>query len=63
MIEAQQPQGEQPSAYLPAGPPDPLIFEEFEGMDTSTLRPGVDDKKAAWLDGFMPLARRNLRTM
>ena len=63
MIEAQQAQGEQPSSYLPAGPPDPLIFEEFEGMDTSTLRPGVDDKKAAWLDGFMPLARRNLRTM
>jgi hypothetical protein len=63
MIEAQPPQGEQPSTYLPAGPPDPLIFEDFEGMDTSALRPGVDDKKAAWLDGFMPLAKRNLRTM
>jgi hypothetical protein len=32
-------------------------------MDTATLRPGVDDKQAAWLDGFMPLKRRNLRTM
>jgi hypothetical protein len=63
MIEAQPPQGEQPSSYLPAGPPDPLIFEDFEGMDPSTLRPGVDDKKGAWLDGFMPLAHRNLRTM
>jgi hypothetical protein len=63
MIEAQQPAGEQPNPYLPAGPPDPLIFEEFEGINTATLRPGVDDKQAAWLDGFMPLARRNLRTM
>jgi hypothetical protein len=63
MIEAPQPQGEQGNPYLPAGPPDPLIFEDFEGIDTATLRPGVDDKKAAWLDGFMPLAKRNLRTM
>ena len=63
MIENQQPQGDQPSQYLPAGPPDPLIFEEFEGINTTTLRPGVDDKQAAWFDGFMPLARRNLRTM
>jgi hypothetical protein len=64
MIEAQQPQGEQSSQYLPAGPPDPLIFEAFEGMNTATLRPGVDDKQAYWLDSFMPLGpRRNLRTM
>jgi hypothetical protein len=63
VIEAPEPQADQPSQYLPAGPPEPLIFEEFEGIDTATLRPGVDDKKAAWLDGFMPLARRNLRTM
>lgn len=63
MIEAQPPQGEQGNPYLPAGPPEPLIFEDFEGIDTATLRPGVEDKKAAWLDGFMPLARRNLRTM
>lgn len=64
MIEAQQPAGEQPTAYTPAGPADPLIFEDFEGIDTATLRAGVDDKKAAWLDGFMPLGpRRNLRTM
>ena len=63
MIEAPQPQAEQSNPYLPAGPPEPLIFEEFDGIDTASLRPGVDDKKAAWLDGFMPLARRNLRTM
>ena len=64
MIEAQQPQAEQPTAYTPAGPADPLIFEAFEGVNTATLRPGVDDKQAAWLDGFMPLGpARNLRTM
>jgi hypothetical protein len=64
MIEAQQPQAEQPTPYTPAGPADPLIFEDFEGINTATLRPGVDDKQAAWLDGFMPLGpKRNLRTM
>jgi hypothetical protein len=64
MIEAQPPAGEQSSPYLPAGPPDPLIFEAFEGINTATLRPGVDDKEAAWLDCFMPLGPgRNLRTM
>src|SRR5216683_3159587 len=64
MIEAPQLQGDQPTPYTPAGPPDPLIFEDFEGINTATLRPGVDDKQAAWLDGFMPLGpRRNLRTM
>ena len=64
MIQEQQPQADQPSQYLPAGPPDPLIFEAFEGINTATLRPGVDDKQAAWLDGFMPLGpNRNLRTM
>jgi hypothetical protein len=62
MIEAQPPQAQSPTPYTPSSI-DPLIFEEFEGMDTATLRPGVDDKKAAWFDGFMPLARRNLRTM
>ena len=64
MIEAQNPQPDQPSQYLPAGPPDPLIFEAFEGINTATLRPGVDDKQAYWLDGWMPLGPgRNLRTM
>jgi hypothetical protein len=64
MIEAPQPQAEQPNPYLPAGPPEPLIFEDFEGINTATLRPGVDDKQAAWFDNFMPLGpKRNLRTM
>lgn len=55
--------GEQPSAYLPAGPPEPQIFEEFEGVNTTTSRPGVDDKQMWWCDGFMPIGRRLLRTL
>ena len=64
MLEAQPPASEQSNPYLPHGPPEPLIFENFEGINTATTRPGVDDKQMAWCDGFMPLGpRRNLRTL
>jgi hypothetical protein len=64
VIQADAPQADKPTQYTPAGPPDPLIFESFEGVNTTTLRPGVDDKEAYWLDGWMPLGPgRNLRTM
>lgn len=53
----------QGSPYTPPGPNQPLIFEEFEGINTNTTRPGVDDKQMAWCDGFFPLARRKLRTL
>lgn len=53
---------EQETQYLPAGP-DPQVFEEFEGVYTTTSRPGVDDKQMWWCDGFMPIGRRFLRTM
>ncbi len=57
-------QQDQQSAYAPAGVLEPYVFEGFEGMNTTTLRPGVEDNEAAWLDGFMPLGpKRNLRTM
>ena len=62
-FKVEAPGGEQSNPYLPPGPPDPLLFEEFEGINTATTRPGVDDKQAAWLDSFMPLSRRNLRTL
>lgn len=62
-IDAPQPPQEQDSPYLPAGPPRPLVFEQFQGVNTQTTRPGVDDKQAFWLDSFMPIAPRNLRTM
>jgi hypothetical protein len=55
--------GEQPNPYLPSGPPDPQVFEEFDGVYTATSRPGVDDKQMWWCDGFMPIGRRFLRTM
>lgn len=57
------PAGEQPNPYLPSGPPDPQVFEEFDGVYTTTSRPGVDDKQMWWCDGFMPIGRRFLRTM
>lgn len=57
------PSPEQENPYLPPGPNQPLMFEEFEGINTNTTRPGVDDKQAYWLDGWMPLSRRNLRTL
>lgn len=50
------------SPYLPSGPP-PLIMEEFQGINTSTTRPGVEDRQLWWCDGFMPIGRRFLRTM
>lgn len=57
------PAAEKPSPYLPAGPPEPQIFEDFEGVYTTTSRPGVDDKQMWWCDGFMPIGKRFLRTM
>ncbi len=60
----QQLQQDQPSPYAPAGALEPYVFEVFEGINTATLRPGVEDNECAWLDGFMPLGpKRNLRTM
>jgi len=57
------PRGEQPSPYLPAGPPEPQIFEDFDGIYTTTSRPGVKDEQMYWCDGFMPIGKRLLRTM
>lgn len=63
-MEVRPPTPDSANANLPAGVQDPFAFEAFEGMNTATLRPGVEDKEAAWLDGFMPLGPgRNLRTM
>lgn len=52
--------GENP--YLPPGQ-NPLVFEGFSGLDTSSSRPGIADEAMAWCDGFMPLGRNNLRTL
>jgi hypothetical protein len=62
-FDLQPPASPESSPYLPKGPPDPLIFEQFEGINTQTTRPGVDDKQMAWCDGWMPIAARKLRTL
>ncbi|HTQ99640.1 MAG TPA: hypothetical protein VMH83_06605, partial [Candidatus Acidoferrum sp.] len=62
-FQVNPPTGEQENPYVPAGSPKPLIFEEFAGINTSTTRPGVADNQAWWIDGFMPIGRRFLRTM
>jgi hypothetical protein len=40
-----------------------LTFNQFAGVNTATTRPGVPDEMAYWLDGFIPLAPGNLRTL
>jgi hypothetical protein len=38
-------------------------FEQFQGVNTATVRAGVPEEQAYWLDGLMPLAPRNLRIL
>src|ERR1700722_13053995 len=52
-------QQQQPQSGDSAG----LTFNQFAGVNTATTRPGVPDEMAYWLDGFMPLAPGNLRTL
>lgn len=56
---AQEPQE---NAYAPPLPA-PQIMEQFGGVNTSTTRAGVPDAMCYWIDGFMPVAPRNLRTL
>ena len=62
-FDVKPPAQQEANPYLPSGPPEPLIFEHFEGINTQTTRPGVDDKQMAWCDGWMPIAPRKLRTL
>lgn len=52
-----------PAAQQQQQGPEPLVFEQFAGLNTSTTRPGVPDEQAYWIDGFMPIAPRELRTL
>ena len=58
-----------PKAELPQGNPytpplpNPQIMEKFGGINTSTTRAGVPDEMCYWIDGFMPIAPRNARTL
>lgn len=62
MFKVAPPADEQPNPYLPPGS-KPLVFEDFQGINTQTVRAGVSDKQMAWCDGFMPIEPRNLRTL
>lgn len=62
MPPLQAPQGQQQSPYEPPGPP-PLVFDKFQGIKTSTTRPGVPDEAMWWSDGFFPIGPRDLRTL
>jgi hypothetical protein len=46
-------------------PPDlkPLVFEDFAGLNTKPSRNGIKDEEMFWCDGWMPLGKKNLRTL
>ena len=52
-----------PEQQAEQGSPRPLACEHFQGVNTATTRPGVPDQQCYWIDGFIPLAPRNLRTL
>lgn len=62
-INPKPPTDEQENPYQPPGPPEPLVFQDFMGIDTSASRLGVDQKQMWWCDNFMPIGPKNLRTM
>src|ERR1700687_5029548 len=62
VIKSQQMKGEEGNPYLPNNVP-PLSMEQFQGINTYTTRPGVKDEQCWWIDGFMPINERFLRTM
>ncbi len=57
-----KPDSPQTNPYAPALPP-PQVMEKFGGINTSTTRAGVPDEMCYWIDGFMPIAPRNARTL
>lgn len=59
---APPPPVQQQDPYQPPGP-QPLVFEKFQGIKTSTTRPGVPDEAMWWSDGFFPIGPRCLRTL
>ena len=61
-IQAQKPGDSQEGVYNPS-PQQPLVFEAFKGINTSTTRPGVPDDAMAWCDGWFTLGPRLLRTL
>ena len=61
-IKAEQAPSQGDSPWQPTQPP-PMLMEEFQGLYTSTTRPGVKDEACWWIDGYIPLGRNYLRTL
>lgn len=59
---ADEQQQDQPTQQQPADQ-EVLRFDQFQGINTLTTRPGIPPSQAAWLDGFMPIDKYNLRTL
>ncbi len=56
------PPDQQHSPDLPPGP-EVLTFDQFQGVNTSTSRPGVKDSECYWQDGFLTIGPRLCRTL
>jgi len=56
------PPEEQGNPFSPPGP-EPLVCEQFMGINTSTTRVGVDEKMMWWCSGFFPIGPYQLRTL
>lgn len=61
-IRGGKPPVQDENPYQPAQPA-PLVMEKFQGIQTSTSRPGVADEQCYWIDGFMPIGPNFLRTL
>ena len=61
-IKAEQAPSQGDSPWQPTQPPQ-FLMEEFQGLYTSTTRPGVKDEACWWIDGYIPLGRNDLRTL
>lgn len=62
-MEAPAPPEPQAGPWQPQGSPEPLVMEDFEGIDTASSRYGVDPKKCYWIDGWLRIGRSRLRTL
>src|SRR5262245_66652753 len=43
--------------------PDQVVFRIFNGIDTKSPRPAIDDRMMYWCDGFMPIGPSFLRIL
>ena len=61
-VKASPPPDYQENPVIPPGM-QPLVFEQFAGINTAATRPGIKDEEMWWADGFMPLGPQFLRTL